>query len=120
MAEHVVHSVREGDIVEDDAATGIGYTLARLVWLIAGVIMFLLAFRFIFILAGANPANGFVNFIYTISQPFARPFFGIFGYNIHYGVSRVEFASLIGIVVYAVVAYILARLLTLSGRPRRY
>lgn len=106
---HNVTTTDEGYVPEEGAS----FTLARAVWLVAGILMLLLAFRFVFILLGANPANGFVNFIYTISYPFAAPFFGIFSYNIHYGVSRVEFASLVGIAVYAVIGYILARLFTL-------
>jgi uncharacterized protein YggT (Ycf19 family) len=91
--------------------------VARIVWLLAGVLLVLLAFRFAFVLLGANPANGFVNFIYTASHPFAAPFFGIFGYSIKYGVSRVELSTLVAIVVYALVAYGISRLLTIS-QPR--
>jgi hypothetical protein len=88
-------------------------TAARIVWFIAGVLLVLLAFRFAFVLFGANPANGFVNFIYTVSHPFAAPFFGIFGYSISYGVSRVELSTLVAMAVYALVAYGIARLLTI-------
>lgn len=88
--------------------------LARLVWIIALVIISILAVRFLFILFGARSSNGFVDFIYSISYPLARPFFGIFGYNVHYGISRVEPASLVAIVVYAIGAYLLVRLLTIN------
>jgi len=87
--------------------------LARIVWLIAMVIIIILGIRFFFILFGANPANGFVNFIYSISYPLARPFFGIFNYKIDYGVSRVEIASLVAIAIYAIAAYLITRLLTI-------
>lgn len=86
----------------------------RIVWLVVSIIIFILSLRFIFILFGANASNGFVNFIYNISYPFARPFFGIFNYSVHYGVNRVEAASLIAIVVYTIIGYILVRLLTIS------
>lgn len=89
-------------------------TMAHLIWLIAMIIVVLLGIRFFFVLFGANPANGFVNFIYSVSYPFARPFFGIFAYKIHYGVARVEVASLIAIVIYMLAAFIIARLLTLN------
>ena len=90
---------------------------ARIVWYIAGVVLALLAFRFVLVLLGANPANGFTNFIYTISHPFAAPFFGIFGYSLRYGVSRVEVSTLVAMAAYALVAYGIARLLTI-GQPR--
>lgn len=86
---------------------------ARAVWTIALVIVVLLAVRFVFILFGANPSNGFVNFIYNISYPFARPFFGIFGYSTHYGLKRVEPASLVAIGVYLIAAYLIVKVLTI-------
>ena len=91
---------------------------ARIIWFIAGVIITLLAFRFVLVLLGANPANGFANFIYSISHPFAAPFFGLFGYSLHYGVSRLELSTLIAMGVYAIVAYGLARLFTIGSRDR--
>jgi hypothetical protein len=76
----------------------------------------LLAFRFVLVLLGANPGSGFVDFIYTVSRPFAAPFFGIFGYQLDYGHSRVELSTLVAIAVYALVAYGIARLLTIRQR----
>lgn len=87
--------------------------VARVISYIGGVLVVLLAIRFVLILLGANAANGFVNFIYSLTYPLAAPFFGIVGYRLQYGVSRVEAASLIAIVVYALVAFGIARLLTI-------
>lgn len=89
-------------------------TAARLVWFITGILLILLAFRFVLILLGANPNNQFANFIYTISYPFAVPFFGLFGYSIEYGIARVELSTLIAMAVYALVGYGIARLLTID------
>jgi len=90
---------------------------ARVVWFVAGVLLVLLAFRFVFALLGANPANGFANFIYTTSHPFVAPFFNLFSYNFRAGVSHFETYTLVAMAVYAVVAWGLARLFTLN-RPR--
>lgn len=87
---------------------------ARVVWFIAGVILTLLAFRFVLILLGANEGSGFVDFIYSASYPFAAPFFGIFGYDLEYGVSRIEISTLVAMAVYAIFAAGLARLLTIK------
>ncbi len=87
---------------------------ARLVWFLAGVLLVLLAFRFVLLLMGANPANGFANFIYTTSYPFAAPFFGLFGYSIKYGVSRVEVSTLIAMAVYGLVAFGIYNLLNIG------
>jgi hypothetical protein len=93
-------------------------TAARVVWFVAGVLLVLLAFRFVFIMLGANPNNGFVDFIYDVSHPFAAPFFGIFGYTQTLGTARVEWSTLVAMLVYALVAYGIARLLTIR-RPVR-
>ena|SRR5579884_2047679 len=92
---------------------------ARVIWFIAGVILTLLAFRFVLALLGANPGNAFANFIYTTSHPFVAPFFSLFNYNLRYGVSRFEIYTLVAMAVYAVIAWGLARLVTI-GHPRAH
>lgn len=91
-------------------------TAARVVWYIAGILLGILAIRFLLALLGANPANVFASFIYSISYPFVAPFFGMFNYSLHYGVSQFESYTLVAIVVYALIAYAIARLTTLN-RP---
>jgi hypothetical protein len=91
--------------------------IARVIWYIAGVLLILLAFRFVLALLGANPGNSFANFIYTASHPFVAPFFGLFGYSLHYGVSRFETFTLVAMAVYAIIAWGLASLVTLR-KPR--
>ncbi len=89
-------------------------TAARIVWFIAGVIITLLAIRFVLVLLGANQGNAFVHLIYNLSYPFAVPFFGMFSYELHYGVSRFELSTLVAMGVYALVAFGIARLLTIK------
>ncbi|HVW22947.1 MAG TPA: hypothetical protein VHB51_00455 [Candidatus Saccharimonadales bacterium] len=96
---------------------GPGIVAARAIWWIAGVILVLLGFRFVLALLGANPSNGFANFIYTTSHPFVAPFFGLFSYDTRLGVSRFEIYTLIAMAVYAVIAWGLARLVTLNRTP---
>jgi len=106
--------VRQATVTSVSGAT----LAARVIWYIAGVLLILLAFRFILALLGANPGNGFANFIYSASHPFVAPFFSLFGYNLRYGVSRFEIYTLVAMAVYAVVAWGLARLVTIE-QPRR-
>src|SRR5947209_15059091 len=104
------------EVTEDRPA---GTTVAaRIIWYITGVLLVLLAFRFALALLGANPSNAFANFIYTVSHPFVAPFFSLFGYNLRYGVSRFEVYTLVAMAVYAVIAWGLARLVTI-GRPHQ-
>ncbi len=87
---------------------------SRIIWYLAGILLVLLAFRFILALLGANPNNQFANFIYSVSHPFVAPFFGLFGYNLHYGVSRFEIFTLVAMLVYAVIAWGLSKAFTIK------
>ena len=93
--------------------------ITRLIWLVAGVISLLLAFRFVLAALAANPDSSFVHFIYRVSHPFAAPFFGMFNYNDVYirgSGSHVELYSLLAIAVYLAVAWILSALLNVGRR----
>jgi uncharacterized protein YggT (Ycf19 family) len=103
-------------VTKQVSETSIGGSVlaARIVWYIAGVLLVLLAFRFVLTLMGANPSNGFANFIYSISHPFVAPFFGLFGYKLQYGASRFEIFTIMAMAVYAIVAWGIAKLFTLN------
>jgi hypothetical protein len=89
----------------------------RIVWFIAGILLSLLALRFVFALLGANPNNGLANFIYDVTYPFVSPFFNLFSYDVvTAGASRVEFFTIVAMLIYGLVAWGIARLLTIR-RP---
>lgn len=90
--------------------------ISRVVWYIAGVLLVLLAFRFVLSLLGANTTNGFADFIYTSSHLFVSPFFGLFSYQETFGASHLEIYTLVAMAVYAIIAWGIAKLLTLN-RP---
>jgi hypothetical protein len=90
--------------------------ISNVIWFIAAVIAILLGFRFVLAALGANPGNGFANFIYTTSHPFVAPFFGLFNYNYHYGISRIEVYTLVALAVYLVAAWILTALINITRR----
>jgi hypothetical protein len=89
---------------------------ARLIYLTGGTIITLLALRFLLALLGANPNNAFADFIYTVSHPFAAPFFSLFSYDQTLGSSRFELGTLVAIVVYTLLTGLLARLVTVGSR----
>lgn len=101
-------------VVRDDAPN----TAARVVWFVTWVIITLLAIRFVLSLLGANRANAFADLIYSLTYPFAAPFFGLFGYQVRYGVARFEIETLVAMAVYALLGYGIARLLTINRRDR--
>ena len=49
------------------------------IYLLFGILEGLLAIRFVLGSLGANPAAGFAQFIYSVTQPFVAPFIGLFG-----------------------------------------
>lgn len=96
-------------------------TIARtkqIIYFVFGIINVLLVLRFIFLALGASEASPFVNFIYGLSRPFVLPFQGMFG-EPTFGGSVLEWASLVGIVIYMLIAYGLSRVLELVYTPPR-
>ncbi len=95
-------------------------TFTNLVWYIYGFIAIILSLRFVMKLAGANPVNAFVDFIYAISGVMSAPFDSIFGVE---KASNGTFESvfepsiLVAIAVYALIAWGIAKFLTLN-EPR--
>ncbi len=90
----------------------------QVIYFIFGAIEALLAIRFVLLLLGASEGSSFVALIYGLSRPFVLPFQGIFG-EPSFGTSVIEWSSLVGIIVYALVAYGLARLMELVYAPVR-
>lgn len=88
---------------------------ARVIYLVGGVIIGLLAIRFLLALLGANPGNAFASFIYDVSYPLAAPFFGLFSFSPSLGRSQFELGTLVAIVVYALVTELVARLVTIAN-----
>jgi YGGT family len=90
----------------------------QVIYFIFGIVEVLLAIRFVLLLLGASEASGFVRLIYGLSQPFVLPFQGIFG-TPSFDSSVIEWSSLVGIMVYLLVAYGLARVIELIYAPAR-
>lgn len=86
----------------------------RIVWYIAGVIIALLVIRVLLFLFGASAESAFVNFIYVLSGVFSAPFNGIFPVPA-YGQFALDSASLVAIIVYALIAWGVAKLFTLNS-----
>jgi YGGT family len=81
----------------------------QLVYLIFGLIEGLIAIRFVLKALGANATAGFAQFIYGITNPLVAPFYGLFGNPAAQG-SVLEVHSLVALVVYALLAWLIVRL----------
>jgi hypothetical protein len=89
----------------------------QVVYLIFSILEILLAFRLVLRLLVANSANAFVDLIYTISYPFITPFIGIFTLPSK-SITSFEVATLVAMVVYAVVGYVIIAIIRLSTRTQ--
>ena len=102
------------ETVQSNTSSVSGAVMAkRIIWYIAGVIIVLLAIRVVLFLLGASHDSGFVQFVYNVTWVFAAPFYGIFPQPA-YGKFGLDTASLVAIVVYALIAWGLGKLFTLN------
>jgi uncharacterized protein YggT (Ycf19 family) len=90
--------------------------VTQVIYFIFGVINVLLLLRFVLLLLGANELSPFVTLIYGLRRPLVRPFQGIFA-EPALGDSVLEWAALVGIGVYLLVAYGLVRVVALIYAP---
>lgn len=115
-------SVERVDMVADDpyaARRGMAEKAVQAAWLVFGVIEGLLVIRLVLKLLGANPRAGFSDFIYSVTGPFVAPFTAMFN-DPASGGSVLELGTIIAIIVYALVAWLVARLIWLvAGETRR-
>jgi hypothetical protein len=90
----------------------------RILYVTIAIIETILGFRFVFKLAGANPANGIVAFLYNISDLLVSGFASIFSpstYNGFETVSIFEPGTLIAMVVVALIALAIFKLMPVSS-----
>lgn len=92
--------------------------LENLIYFIFGAISLLIALRVLLKAIGANPENGFTNFIYQFSHLFVAPFSSMIA-PVELGTTAVfEISSVLAIVIYMILAWLLVRLMILLfNRP---
>jgi hypothetical protein len=104
-----------------DTKTNENLRLRNIVYYILGILEVIFSFRLIFKLLGANPSSAFVSFIYTISGAFLTPFISIFRTAVTNGIetkSVLEPATIIGMIVYALIAYGIVKLIKIYQKPK--
>jgi YggT family protein len=91
--------------------------ITQVLWLLFGFLEALIGIRIVLKLIGANPAAFFSIIIYGITDVFLWPFAGLMP-NPGAGAFQLEITSIIGMIVYALIAWGLTRLLwVLFYRP---
>ncbi len=91
--------------------------ITQVIWLLLGFLEALIAIRVVLKLIGANPAAFFSLIIYGITEVFLWPFSGLTA-NPGVGAMQLEVTSIIGMIIYALIAWGLTRLIwVLFYRP---
>jgi len=94
------------------------FRVTQVIYWVFALIEGLIAIRLVLRALGANPSAGFAQFIYGITAPLIAPFLGLFG-NPTYQASVLELGSIVALIVYALVAWLLGRLVwILVGETR--
>src|SRR3954469_6874492 len=94
------------------------YKMVQAIWLLFGIVEGLLAIRFVLRLLGANEAAGFARFIYIAVGPFVAPFKHLFC-NPGSNGSVLELNTIVAILVYMLVAWLVVKVLwLLAGESR--
>lgn len=114
------NTIKETTVAQVSTTDTTTQTFANVIYFIAGLFEVALLFRFILKITGANPGSGFVSGIYSFTNLLVMPFRGIFSSTATPGAEVRAFfepATLIAMLVYAVVAWGLVRLVAIaSGR----
>lgn len=117
----VVNTTTRNTSVKSTATSS--QTTEYLIYFLFGLLEILLAFRLVLKLTGASISSSFVGLIYGITGIFIMPFEGIFRRGFAQGVETtavLEPSTLVAIIVYAVVAWGVVRLLNiLSGEKQQ-
>lgn len=111
---HIDGYERQTQVVEDLNAGQrlFASRLAQLVWLVFGFIEAMIGLRVILKLIAANPNNPFASFVYNFTDLFMWPFSGITASPSFNGIV-LEFPAIIALFVYALVGWLLVRLVWL-------
>ena len=83
--------------------------LERAIYLTFGLIEALLLIRFVLKALGANADAGFAQLMYGVTAPLVAPFAGLFGTPQAGSGATLELHTLIAVVIYALVAWLVVR-----------
>ncbi|HYR50692.1 MAG TPA: YggT family protein [Candidatus Eisenbacteria bacterium] len=101
------------DSAEVISSVSPGRRAVEVTYLVFGIIEGLLAIRLILKLLGANPQAGFANFIYGVTDFFMAPFRYLLPTVGSSSGAVLETSVVIAIIVYALIAWVLARLIVI-------
>jgi hypothetical protein len=103
--------------VQTETAPDSRVMVTNVVWFLVGLFEIILGLRFALKMLGANPAAGFVSFIYSVSGFLSAPFDNIFGVRAtatQQGVLVFEPSILVAMLVYLLIGWGIVKLLNLN------
>jgi len=115
-------TTQENDTNTDNKGATSSQTIAYIVYFLFGILEVILAFRLIFKLMGASTSSSFVSLIYSLTGIFILPFEGIFRRGFTQGLettSVLEPSTLVAIIVYAVLAWGIVKLIGIFSGERQ-
>lgn len=84
--------------------------VSQFIWLVVAIIVGLIAFRFVLLLLGANPASGFADFIYSVTNVLIAPFAGLLSTPSLTDGSVIDVVSIVAMIVYLLIGWLIVRL----------
>jgi hypothetical protein len=90
--------------------------ISQVIWLLFGILEGLIILRIVFKFIAANPSNPFASLVYGITDLFLWPFYGLIG-TPSYGGMALEISSFIALIVYALISWLLVKIVWLIFRP---
>ena len=99
------------------AGPGPLYYARRVVSLLFGVLITLLILRIVLLLLVADPGNGIVDFVYSVTEPFVAPFRGIFQFDVvTSGQRMLDIAALVALIGWTLIYALIMAILRLADR----
>lgn len=107
-------------VVEDPSAPAriLVARVAALIWLLFGILEALIGLRIVLKLIAANPGVGFAQSIYSFTDVFLAPFAGLVPSPV-LGNGVLEIYSLVAMIVYMLLAWVIVRVFRLIFTPAR-
>jgi len=107
--------------VQTESAPDAESIVQNIIWYILGLMEVLIGLRFVLKMLGANPASSFVDVIYNVTGVLTAPFDSIFGVTkTTTGTTQSVFepSILVAAIVYALIAWGIVKIITISNRPQ--
>ena len=114
-------NVNANDGYAATAGPGPLYYVRRFVVLVFGIILALIALRFILLMLGANDDNGLVAGIYNISEIFVAPFRGVFNLDQYTpnGTSVFDVSAIVAFFGWLLIEILILAILRIGDSDRR-